>query len=171
MDFIAQYPSLHVWLLSYGSLALFFLLFLGILALPVPEETLLVFCGMLIKQGHLNLEKTFCAAILGSFCGITSSYLIGKYGIQLLMSAKLGKFRLKEKSLEKTKKWIDRFGPYALSIGYFIPGVRHFTGLLTGATKLKYRIFCLFAYSGGLLWVTLFLAIGYYIDQIKCLLF
>ena len=36
------------WLNAYGSITLFILLALGILALPIPEETLMVISGIMI---------------------------------------------------------------------------------------------------------------------------
>jgi membrane protein DedA with SNARE-associated domain len=52
-------------------------------------------------------------------------------------------------------------------IGYFIPGVRHFTGFSSGMATLPFHHFALFAYSGALLWVTSFLTIGYFFGH-KC---
>ena len=52
-------------------------------------------------------------------------------------------------------------GKWALIIGYFIPGVRHLTGYVAGGLRLPWRYFALFAYSGALLWVSLFIGAGY----------
>ena len=38
--------SLLAWLTQHGYSGLFFLLMLGIVGLPIPDETLLVFCGI-----------------------------------------------------------------------------------------------------------------------------
>ncbi len=47
-------------------------------------------------------------------------------------------------------------------IGYFVPGVRHFTAIVAGTSKLEYHGFAAFAYTGALLWVSTFLFIGYH---------
>lgn len=47
-----------------------------------------------------------------------------------------------------------------ITVGYFIPGVRHFTGYFSGIIALPYRKFALYAYGGALFWVILFLGIG-----------
>src|ERR1700690_3819557 len=54
------------WVTHYGSVSLFFLMMLGIVGLPVPDETLLVFSGYLIFKGKLNPVFTFTMALLGS---------------------------------------------------------------------------------------------------------
>ena len=47
-------------------------------------------------------------------------------------------------------------------VGYFIPGVRHFTAIVAGTSKLEWHAFMLFAYSGAVLWVGTFIFIGYH---------
>lgn len=67
------------WIERYGYLALFALLMLGIIDLPVPDETLLVFAGYLSFKGELGPEATLATAFLGSTCGISASYAIGRF--------------------------------------------------------------------------------------------
>lgn len=152
-------------LLHYGSLALFFLLALGILALPVPDETLMVAAGFLISRGKLNLPFTVVAAYLGAICGITLSYIIGRYGGSLLLEKYGHYIRLTDKRIEKTRLWFSRIGMWALFIGYFIPGVRHFTGYIVGSVRIPFSRFALFAYSGAVVWSSVFLSIGYLIGR------
>src|SRR5579859_4008251 len=52
------------WIATYGLGAIFGLLFLGVFGLPVPDETLLTFAGVLVRQGRLPLIPTFFAAWL-----------------------------------------------------------------------------------------------------------
>ena len=42
------------WIAQYGYGAIFVLLMLGVVGLPVPDETLLVYCGYLISKGVMN---------------------------------------------------------------------------------------------------------------------
>ncbi len=37
--------------------------------------------------------------------------------------------------------WFNRIGHWALMIGYFVPGVRHFTAIVAGTSKLEYHGF------------------------------
>jgi membrane protein DedA with SNARE-associated domain len=154
--------TMSFWLVNYGSITLFILLALGIIALPVPEETLLTITGILLYKGLLNMPLTYIAALGGSMCGITVSYIIGKtIGSRFLH--KYGSWAgLTEKRLQMTHNWFDKYGKWSLTIGYFIPGVRHFTGVIAGVTELEYGYFALFAYSGAVVWVTTFLSLGYF---------
>lgn len=154
-------PTLSLWLVQYGSFFLFLLLALGIIVLPVPEETMLLIAGVLIRHGELSLQGTILAACAGSMCGITGSYLIGRT-LGLYFLCKYGKWvGITEGRLAKAHLWFEKFGKWAVFGGYFVPGVRHFTGLSAGATKLEFKKFALFAYSGAALWVSCFLSVGY----------
>ena len=77
MDYLATSETFTLWLGLYGNWALFILLALGIIALPVPEESLMILAGLLIYNGKLNAVPTFFASFGGSVCGITVSYLLG----------------------------------------------------------------------------------------------
>lgn len=45
------------WIVRYGYGAIFVLLMLGIVGLPIPDETLLLFVGYLSGNGTLRLER------------------------------------------------------------------------------------------------------------------
>lgn len=165
MDLLADNSALTVWLLQYGSIALFFLLATGIVALPVPEETLMVISGILMFHEKLSVFPTLLAAYLGVMCGITVSYLLGRTANQYLIP-KYGKWvGITPIRLQKAHNWFERYGKWTLSVGYFIPGVRHFTGVVAGTAKLEYSQFALFAYTGAVFWVTTFLSIGYFFGK------
>jgi len=150
------------WLLEYGSIALFFLLALGIVALPIPDETLMVISGVMIHQGHLYAIPTIIAAFLGSMCGITLSYVLGRTAGHFLFT-RYGKWvGINEKNMKKAHDWFEYLGKWTLTFGYFIPGVRHVTGIFAGTTSLEYPTFALFAYTGAAIWATIFLSIGYF---------
>jgi membrane protein DedA with SNARE-associated domain len=145
----------------YGYPGLFAALVLGIAGLPIPDETLLVFCGYLVARGSMHPLLTWTTAVLGSMSGITVSYWIGRLaGYEAVH--RFGRYvHLTEDRLLRVHQWFDRIGHWLLTIGYYIPGVRHFTALVAGMSGMSYRSFAAFAYSGALLWATTFLSIGY----------
>lgn len=166
MDCLITNDTLAHLLLDYGSIVLFFLLVLGIIALPIPEETLLVFAGALMAKGLLHPPSTILAAGAGSICGITISYLLGFTGGHYLVQ-KYGKWvGITLHRLEQAKDWFTHFGKWSLFIGYFIPGVRHFTGFTAGTAKVEYHLFSLFAYSGAVVWISTFLSLGYFFGDV-----
>ena len=150
---------------QYGAVSLFFLMMLGIIGLPIPDETLLVFSGYLIHKGVLNAGATFGMAFLGGVAGITVSYWLGRiYGIKLIQ--KYGRyFHFTETRFAKVHNWFERAGRWSLFFGYYIAGVRHFTAMIAGASELEFPVFATFAYSGAFVWVLSFLTLGYVIGD------
>ena len=153
------------WITQYGYFAIFFLLVFGIVGLPVPDETLLTFSGYLIYSGHLSLPLAFASALAGSASGITISYQLGRiFGHRVLL--RYGKYlHLSEERLNRAHAWFARIGHWALTVGYFIPGVRHLTAYAAGIADVAPHQFAVFAYSGAVLWVSTFLSIGYLLGE------
>lgn len=149
------------WLLFYGAPILFLLLVLGIVGLPIPDETLLTLSGWLIAKGKLDPTAILLAAIIGSICGITLSYWLGRSAGPWLIKKFGSKLRITEAKVEKMNHWYNRFGKWILLVGYFIPVVRHLAGFAAGGSKLNFKHFMIFAYTGAILWSMTFLYLGY----------
>jgi membrane protein DedA with SNARE-associated domain len=152
---------IFAWISAYGYGAIFVLLLLGIVGLPIPDETILVFCGYLIYKGALQAVPACLTAIAGSWCGISLSYSIGR-GLGAAAVTRYGKrLHLTEDRLDRVHRWFNRTGHWALVLGYFIAGVRHITAIVAGMSQLEFPIFAAYAWSGGALWVLAFILLGY----------
>jgi membrane protein DedA with SNARE-associated domain len=150
------------WIHLYGYAGIFFLLFLGIVGLPVPDETLLTLVGYLIFKHELKLAPAYATAVLGSACGITVSYGLGR-SLGLFLVHHYGRiFRITPEEMDRVHAWFDRFGTWTLLFGYFVPGVRHLTAVVAGTSKLHPLHFAVFAYSGALIWAATFIGLGFY---------
>jgi len=157
--------GVFAWLSAHGYGALYLLLALGVVGLPIPDETLLVFTGYLIFRGDLNPLGAFAAAVAGAWTGISGSYLIGRtLGVGVVH--RYGKYiHLTENRLAYVHRWFDRIGHWMLVVGYYIIGVRHFTAIVAGMSKLEYPTFIAYAWTGGALWVATFLTLGYFLGE------
>jgi membrane protein DedA with SNARE-associated domain len=149
------------WIATYGYAAIFFLLVLGIVGLPVPDETLMTYTGFLVFKGTLQFIPAFLAAFLGSVAGITISYWLGrKLGLPLVH--RYGKYvHFGQPELDRVHNWFHRMGRWTLTFGYWVPGVRHFTAYVAGTADMPFAEFALFAYSGGFIWCLSFISLGY----------
>ncbi len=141
------------------------MLVFGIIGLPVPDETLLVFSGYLISQGRLHPWLTFLAGYSGAICGISGSYIIGRTAGHALVERYGRYLHLTQARLDQVNRWFDRIGHWLLTVGYFIPAVRHFTALVAGMSGVKFRTFALFAYPGAVIWVSVFLVLGQFVGK------
>ncbi len=98
------------WLLQHGSLGLYVLLALGIVGLPIPDETLMILAGLLCAQGHMEVYVTYPAALLGSMTGITVSYLLGYFAGHSVLKKYGGWIGLTEAKLEKVHQCLSEQG-------------------------------------------------------------
>ncbi len=157
--------GVFAWLAAHGYGALYLLLALGVVGLPIPDETLLIFTGVLISRGALSPVGAFAAAVAGAWTGISGSYLIGRtLGVGAVH--RYGKYiHFTEDRLAYVHRWFDKIGHWMLVVGYYIIGVRHFTAVVAGMSKLEYPTFIVYAWTGGALWVATFLTLGYFLGE------
>jgi membrane protein DedA with SNARE-associated domain len=149
------------WIIRHQYGAIFLLLMLGIVGLPVPDETLLVFAGYLSFKGTLRLEPTILTAFLGSACGISISYAIGWF-VGMPALHKIGPLlHLRPERLDQAQRWMERWGKYSLLLAYFVPGYRHLAAFLVGTSCVAPTVFARFAYTGALIWASSFVGLGY----------
>jgi membrane protein DedA with SNARE-associated domain len=155
-----------LWFIAhFGYIGIFSAMVLGIIGLPVPDEILMTFAGYLISKGKLHYIPTVIVSVIGSFTGMSVSYIIGhKFGYPLL--EKYGrKIHITKERLDGTQQWFKRFGKFALTVGYFIPGVRHLTAYSAGISKWSFRSFSLYAAPGAILWAVTFITLGTYLGE------
>jgi membrane protein DedA with SNARE-associated domain len=157
--------ALLLTIIEYSYIGIFAALALGIIGLPIPDETLIAFAGFYSFTGKSSFFLTFLAAFLGASCGITISYFLGKYGSDYIFKKYAEKFAPYSNRLQKVDEIYIKYGNFTLLMGYFIPGLRHFTAIFAGISKFPFWRFALFAYTGAFLWIATFLAFGYFLES------
>ena len=156
---------LDQFLAHYGYFAICGLLMLGIVGPWIPDETILVLSGIAVHRGQLHLSTTIWSACAGSIFGITLSYVLGRTGAIYVLERFEPMHRWVGRHLPQVEIWFARYGKWTLFFGYFVAGLRHFTALTAGMSKLRYRSFATYAYPGGVVWVVCFVSIGYYLGE------
>ena len=110
------------WIIQYGYIGLFCLLMLGIVGVPFPDELIMTCAGYLIFKGYLQPGPTIIAAFLGSVCGISLSYTIGRVVGTSLIDRYGNRFHVTPEKLKSINEWFERFGKWTLVFGYFLTG-------------------------------------------------
>lgn len=153
------------WIALHGYTGLFIALVLGIVGLPIPDEILLSYAGSLVYQGNMHAVPTAALAWAGSICGITLSYVLGRTAGAGLLGKFGPRLHVRPGTQDRIDHWFHRLGRWALTFGFFVPGVRHGTAIVAGTSKLEYPWFALFAYPGAVIWTTTFLVLGYLLGE------
>ncbi|EJW17716.1 DedA family protein [Paenibacillus alvei] len=155
-----------MWALShYGYIALFMLLALGIIGIPVPDETLMVFVGSLTVNGPFQYIPAFAVCLAGSMTGMFISYMVGRKVGKPLLDRYGKKLKLTPQRIERTEEWFQKYGGWSIVFGYFVPGLRHLTCYFAGMSRMRWTTYLFAAGSGALVWVTTFLTLGHIVGN------
>jgi membrane-associated protein len=134
----------------------------------LPGDSLLFTVGLLVSQDKITIPLWVCcvvlfaAAILGNACG----YAIGaKAGPRIFQRDNSRLF--KEKYVEKTREFFDKYGNRAIVLARFVPIVRTFITVMAGVAGMGFRRFLFYSAVGGLLWASGVTVLGYYLGQIE----
>jgi membrane protein DedA with SNARE-associated domain len=149
----------------YSYAGILIALALGIVGLPLPDESLIAFSAFLCSQGKLDILFLLPVIIAGPISGITISYFLGKLSSRYVAGKYSNRIAINADHLQRIKEFYSKYGRFALLIGYFIPGVRHLTALFAGINNMPYHQFAMFAYTGALLWTTTFFILGYWLGH------
>lgn len=157
--------SLASWVDQYGYVVLFLVVLLEMIALPVSGQTVMAYCGFLAWQERLDWVACIVIAGIGASLGMSFAYWIG-YKLGGPFFNRYGSYiHLKPDKMEETSRWMERYGNFSIVFAYYIPGVRHITGYLSGITKMPFGRFALSAYTGAFIWGTVFVSLGGLLGQ------
>jgi membrane protein DedA with SNARE-associated domain len=109
----------------------------------------------------MHFVPAWLTAAAGSICGITLSYALGRTAGATIVTQYGSWLHISQARLRRVEQWMEHGGRWILTIGYYIPGVRHVTAIVAGSTRLPYRIFSGYAYLGAAVWSLSFIALGW----------
>lgn len=145
----------------WGYLALFLLVVLGNIGLPVPEETILVLAGYMCWRGELQLPIVLAIGVVSAVGGDNIGYWLGhRYGRNALerhASWLLGHPR----RLAMMQDFVAKRGALAVFIARFVPGLRFMAGPLAGALGMPFPTFFGANLVGALSYVPIVVGLGY----------
>ena len=147
------------WISEVGYMALFFCLWLGIIGMPVPDETVVMTGGLVSSMGLLAPVPSFLVTYMGVVSGLSLGYVVGRWASPLLHRlVRKGKRKRAVKTVRRNHQKIWRSGTQLFS--YFIPGVRHVAPYLAGCGRMPFRLYALYSYGTGLVWTGVFFFLG-----------
>jgi membrane protein DedA with SNARE-associated domain len=153
--------SLHEFVGHWSYAAIFVVVVLGNVGLPVPEETILALAGYLVWRGKLRLSLVLAVGIVSAVVGDNIGYWLGRrYGQTALPRYARWVLGHPER-LEAMKAFVARRGPVAVFVARFVPGVRFTAGPLAGALGLPVPSFLVANVAGAVLYVPVVVGAGY----------
>lgn len=176
IEFIQTLLHIDVTLLAlaqeYGTF-LYIILFLiifcetGLVVTPfLPGDSLLFAIGALAASKQIvDLTLIIPLLIFAASIGDSLNYFIGrKWGTQLFTKNILF---LNPKYLNKTEKFFEKRGVWAVSLSRFFPIIRTFSPFFAGISQMPYLRFLTLSVLGSVVWINLFTLAGYFFGQIE----
>ena len=152
---------------TYVYIFLFLIIFLetGVVVTPyLPGDSLLFLVGAIAAQGGLSLFPVLALLVVAAIAGDTLNYWIGRgFGSRFLSR---GIPFIRPHHIEKTESYFEKYGGKTIVIARFAPFVRTLAPFLAGTGRMDYSRFILFNATGGVLWVTSFILVGYLFGNI-----
>ena len=132
----------------------------GLVVTPfLPGDSLLFAAGAFAADQSLKIEWLIPLLIVAAILGDTVNYLIGHWIGARAFSGSVP--FLKKAHLEKTHSYFEKYGGKTIILARFVPIVRTFAPFVAGVGSMNYRKFIVYNIVGGIVWVLIFLFLGY----------
>ena len=148
---------------NFGIWALFIILILCGLGLPVPEDIILISAGMVAAESGQSWAHTSILMWFGVMAGDSLTFLIGRhFGVRLLAS----KWALRifpATKQAKARGMFERYGSMVMFVGRFLPGLRAPLFASSGAMHVPYLKFALLDGAAALISAPVFVWLGHWL--------
>lgn len=139
----------------------------GLLFPLLPGDSLLFTAGALVAQQQLDFPLWLLCLLIfvTAFAGDQLAYLIGAKGGRKLFSRPDSRI-FKQKYIDETYKYFDKYGGRTIIIARFVPIVRTYAPVAAGVGKMSYKHFVSFNVLGALFWGVGVTLLGYALGNI-----
>ena len=159
---LISHGQLEQWLVDYGYLAVFALVAVESVGVPVPGETMLIIAAVYAgATGKLSIGLVVAVAAAGAIVGDNVGYLVGRVGGWRLLRRYGHYVRIDERKLKLGRYLFMRHGGKVVFFGRFVGILRTYSAALAGANHMRFRRFLAFNASGGVIWAAIY-GFGYY---------
>jgi membrane protein DedA with SNARE-associated domain len=137
---------------NVGYAAVFALIAVETMGIPVPGETALIGAALLAHDGQMSIVVLVALAAAAAIIGDTVGFAIGRKGGRRLF-ARPGPFHgHRLKVLEHGEPFFARHGPKAVFLGRWVSGLRIASAWLAGMNKMEWPTFLFWNALGGIAW-------------------
>lgn len=134
----------------------------------LPGDSLLFCAGIVAAGGGLNLPLLITLLIVAAILGDNTNYFIGRFfGHRVTAWKYKGKPIVKQKWLDQTHAFYEKYGTRTIIMARFVPIVRTIAPFVAGIGSMNYRKFLPYDIVGGVIWITLFTTAGYLLGNIQ----
>lgn len=130
----------------------------------LPGDSLLFAAGALSNITALNPWMLFFLLTTAGILGDSINYAIGN-AIGPRVFREDVRF-LKREYLDRTHEFYEKHGGKTIILARFVPIIRTFAPFVAGVGAMTYRKFVFYNITGAILWVGIFITLGYFFGNI-----
>jgi len=151
---------------TYGYVIVFAAIMIESMGVPFPGETMLIIAAAYAAGNpQLSIYLVVTSAACGAIIGDNLGYWIGREGGRRLIM-KYGRFvGLTDERYLKAQNFLKKHGGKAVFFGRFVSVARTWISVLVGAHHLNWVQFLIYNVLGGIVWASLYGALGYFFGQ------
>jgi membrane protein DedA with SNARE-associated domain len=143
---------------NVGYAAVFALIAVETMGVPVPGETALVAAALLAHEGQMDIVVLVVIASAAAIIGDNIGFTIGRKGGRKLF-LRPGPFHGQRlRVLELGEPFFAKHGPKAVFLGRWVSGLRIASAWLAGMNGMSWPVFLLWNALGGIVWAA---AVGF----------
>ncbi len=150
---------------TYAILFLIIFCETGLVVTPfLPGDSLLFAAGAISALGTLDPVVLSLLLVVAAIIGDTVNSWVGAWVGPRAFSGEI-RF-LKKEYLDRTHAFYERHGGKTIILARFVPIIRTFAPFVAGVGAMTYSRFLLYNVVGAVLWVGLFVPIGYFFGNL-----
>ena len=148
-------------LLIYGLPVLFGVILICSVGIPFPISLLLVAAGSFVEQGEMKLWQVVAVSSVAAVLGDQIGYGLSRWGGRLLIN-RIGRRIGAEGKIAQAEAWTKRWSGAGIFLSrWLITALGPWVNVASGIAAYPWRRFLLWDLLGEVLWVLLYVSIGY----------
>ncbi len=142
---------------AYGYAAVFVIIGLENIGLPVPGETMLITAAIHAGTTHrLDVLGIVATAAAAATAGAVAGFIIGRSGGHALLQRYGRRIHIDDRDLRLGHYLFERYGGLVVFFGRFVAFLRALASLPAGINRMDERRFLLFNALGACAWASVF---------------
>ena len=145
----------------YGLPALFLVITIAGIGLPFPVSFVLVAAGSFVEQREMSFWPVIVVSSLAAILGDCIGYLLARWGGKRLIE-RISRGVGAESRVKKAENFAARWGAAGIFFSrWLVTGLGPWMNLACGIARYSWRRFLLWVVLGEVLWVLLYVSLGY----------
>jgi membrane-associated protein len=135
-----------------GYAAVFALIAVETMGIPVPGETALIAAALLAHDGEMSIVVLVAVAAAAAIIGDNVGFAIGRHGGRRLFLRPGPFYDNRLRIIEHGEPFFEKHGPKAVFLGRWVAGLRIASAWLAGMNKMSWPTFLFWNALGGIVW-------------------